>query len=404
MHNKRLKLLHKYPFERLSDLKKGLIGNTDFQHISLSLGEPRNHPPNLIYEYMLDPLLLENGLTTYPKVRGESYLRESISRWLRSRFNIEANPDEQILPVTGTREALFSIAQAVVSGKKDAQIVLPNPFYQIYEGASLLANASPFYVPANPENNYLPDYEKVPEVIWKKCELLYVCSPGNPTGRTISLETFRFLLSKAEEHNFIIAADECYSEIYLNTPPIGLLQAAKAIGNERFDNCLIFHSLSKRSNLPGLRSGFVAGDSYLIENYLKYRTYHGCAMPIQHQKASAAVWDDEKHVMVNRESYGKKFGSVTPILKKVTTVKDPDGGFYHWLATPFDDQKFARELFINCNITVLPGSYLGRETNGNDTEKRKHNPGRNHIRVAWVDETEKCVEAATRMVNWWRSL
>ena len=404
MHNKKLELLHKYPFERLADLKEGLIGNQDFQHISLSLGEPRNKPPKLIYEYMLDPLLLEKGLTTYPKVRGESYLRESIARWLASRFNIQANPDKHILPVTGTREALFSVAQALVSGERGTRVVLPNPFYQIYEGASLLANSSPFYVSANPKNNYLPDYEDVPEAVWRKCELLYVCSPGNPTGRTLSLETYQFLLTKAEHHNFIIAADECYSEVYLDNPPTGLLQAAKSMGSESFKNCLIFHSLSKRSNLPGLRSGFVAGDSSLIEYYRKYRTYHGCAMPIQHQKASAAAWDDEKHVILNRESYAEKFSSVTPLLNEVTTLKDPDGGFYHWLQTPFDDQKFAKELFINCNVTVLPGSYLGRETLGRNAGKSEYNPGRNHIRVAWVDETEKCIEAATRLVNWWRSL
>tara|TARA_A100001037_G_scaffold181729_1_gene162812 strand:+ start:519 stop:1736 length:1218 start_codon:yes stop_codon:yes gene_type:complete len=405
MDNPKLNHLHQYPFERLAQLKNDLTGNSDYNHISLSIGEPRNQPPEIIYRNLLDRELLKKDIGSYPKVRGEDFLREAISSWISLRFNIKVDPSTQILPVLGTREALFSVAQALLSGSSRGKVLLPNPFYQIYEGAALLANAQPCYIPSTPENDYIPNFEEIDKRTWKHCELLYLCSPGNPTGKNISIDTLCFILEKAHEYDFLIAADECYSEIYYGDPPASLLEAAKKMGDETFKRCLIFHSLSKRSNLPGLRSGFVAGDQQLIEAYLKYRTYHGCAMPLHHQRVSADVWADEEHVRANRKSYNEKFDAVTPIIETVADVVMPEGGFYHWLKTPFDDQKFAKELFTNCNITVLPGSFLGREANldGSDGGNRV-NPGRNHVRIAWVDEPKICIAAANRIADWWRRL
>jgi N-succinyldiaminopimelate aminotransferase len=297
--------------------------------------------------------------------------------------------------VAGTREALFSFAQAVLSGKPGAAAILPNPFYQIYEGAVLLRGAEPWFVNCTPANGYRPDYRAIPESVWARCELLFLCSPGNPTGTTLDRETLVWLLEQSERHGFVIAADECYSEIYLDEsqPPLGLLEAAAASGRTDFRNCVVFHSLSKRSNLPGLRSGFVAGDARVLADYFSYRTYEGCALPNHVQEASAAAWRDEAHVVANRAAYRAKFDAVEPILGAALELQRPEGGFYHWIPTPGDDQAFARALFEARNITVLPGTYLGREAHG-------VNPGCNHVRVAWVAPLAHCIDAARAIAEW----
>lgn len=386
-----------YPFERLSALKMGVTPNPDYDAVMLSIGEPKHLPPEFVVSLLADADRLRADLATYPATRGGDVLREAIATWLQNRFGAVTDPATQILPVSGTREALFSFAQAVLSGRSDALAVLPNPFYQTYEGAALLRGADIHFVNCGPDTDYLPDYRALSDRVWKRCELLYLCSPGNPTGRTLPLSELIWLLEQADRHDFIIAADECYSEIFADesSPPSGLLEAAVRSGREDYRRCVVFHSLSKRSNLPGLRSGFVAGDPRVLTHYFKYRTYHGCAMPNHVQAASAAAWGDEEHVAANRAEYRRKFQRVTPILEPVLPVRTPEGGFYHWVATPEDDQTFARELFAARNITVLPGSFLGREANG-------LNPGRNHVRIAWVAPADQCVAAAERIASWMR--
>ncbi|MCZ6709900.1 MAG: succinyldiaminopimelate transaminase [Gammaproteobacteria bacterium] len=393
--NPNLDKLHRYPFERIAAMKHGVVGNPLFEHVSLSIGEPKHPPPAFIVEMLSEPAQLAADLAIYPATRGDIGLREAIARWIAGRFEVAVDPETQVLPVAGTREALFSFGQAALSGKPDAIAILPNPFYQIYEGAALLGNATPYYVNCERDNQYQPDYERIPESIWKRCEILYLCSPGNPTGRTLSAQTIAWLLAQAERFDFLLAADECYSEIYPNDgdPPIGLLQAAGRIGRTNFQRCVVFHSLSKRSNLPGLRSGFVAGDAAVLGEYFKYRTYQGCALPAHTQRASTAAWLDEDHVVANRVAYQKKFDAVTPILNTQFEFEAPDGGFYHWLYVGADDQAFARSLYADCNITVLPGSFLGRSVG-------TVNPGQNHIRVAWVASEQDCIAAAQRMVAW----
>jgi N-succinyldiaminopimelate aminotransferase len=309
------------------------------------------------------------------------------------------DPERQVLPVNGTREALFAFAQAVLDRHRPATVVMPNPFYQIYEGAALLAGATPVYVPCIAETGYLPDFDRLTDHDWGRCQLLYLCSPGNPSGAVMPLEQLQRLVDLAERFDFVIAADECYAEIYLDEqrPPPGLLQACAAMGNSDYRRCVVFHSLSKRSNAPGLRSGFVAGDADLIGTFLRYRTYHGCAMPVQHQLASIAAWDDEQHVVDNRRRYRAKFDSVLQILDGHLQVERPQAGFYLWPRLPIDDAHFARDLFVDQNVTVLPGSYLSREVRGS-------NPGRRHVRMALVATEAECNEAAQRIVEFTKTL
>jgi N-succinyldiaminopimelate aminotransferase len=396
--NPNLEKLHRYPFERIAAMKQGATGNPAFEHVALSIGEPKHPPPPFILEMLSDVEQLQSDLATYPATRGGQPLRQAIAQWVGARFQARVDPDTEVLPVAGTREALFSFGQAVLSGNPDAIAILPNPFYQIYEGAALLGNASPYYVNCPRNQDYQPDFRGIPDHIWRRCEIVYLCSPHNPTGRTLSEETLAWLLSQADRFDFVIAADECYSEIYPDEahPPLGLLQVAERLGRTTYQRCVVFHSLSKRSNLPGLRSGFVAGDAMILEKYFKYRTYQGCALPAHTQRASAAAWLDEEHVIANRLAYREKFASVTPILAEGFDLVDPDGGFYHWLHVAEDDQSFALELFKQCNITVLPGSFLGRQS-GN------LNPGSQHVRVAWVAPEADCIAAAQRMVEWRRA-
>jgi N-succinyldiaminopimelate aminotransferase len=391
--------LQDYPFERLNTLKTGITPPTDYPPVMLSIGEPRHAPPGFVVELLSDQDTLNRGLAGYPATRGAPELREAIAAWLKRRYRVQVDPETQVLPVAGTREALFSFAQAALSGATDAVAVLPNPFYQIYEGAVLLRGAEPYFVNCSVENGYRPDYHSIPESVWRRCELVYLCSPGNPTGVNLGFETLAWLLEQADRHNFLIASDECYSEIYLDetAPPMGLLEAAAATGRERFGRCVVFHSLSKRSNLPGLRSGFVAGDADVLAAYLKYRTYEGCALPNHVQHASTAAWQDEAHVVANRAAYRRKFAAVTPILQQALAFLDPEGGFYHWIRTPGSDEAFARRLYAERNITVLPGSYLARSAHGS-------NPGENHARIAWVAPEEHCIAAARAIAEWARAL
>ncbi len=397
--NPNLKQLHAYPFERLARLKQGIVPPADKTHIAWSLGEPKHATPHFIQQSLLTHL---HGLGQYPSTKGLPELRQALASWIKRRFALPetaVDPETQVLPVNGTREALFSIAQTVIDPADKAVIIMPNPFYQIYEGAALLAGAEPYYLPTLAENHYLPDFDSVPESIWQRCRLLYICSPGNPTGSVLDQTIHSKLLALAGRYDFIIASDECYSEIYLdeNSPPPGLLQTAYRTGNETFQRCLVFHSLSKRSNAPGLRSGFVAGDAKLLKAYFQYRTYHGCAMPLPTQHASIAAWNDETHVQQNRELYRQKFQAVIGILAGCCPVRRPPASFYIWLKTPIDDTGFTQKLFAQENITVLPGSYLSRPQNN-------LNPGKNHIRIALVAPLQECIEAAQRLKHFIHSI
>jgi N-succinyldiaminopimelate aminotransferase len=388
--------LQPYPFERLNALKAGITPPAGYPSVMLSIGEPKHPPPDFVLRQLTDAAAMRRDLSLYPATRGSDELRSAIAAWLATRFAVRADPERHILPVAGTREALFSFGQAVLTGRPGAIAVLPNPFYQIYEGAVLLRGATPYFVNCTSANGYLPDYRTIPEEIWTRCELLYLCSPGNPTGRTLDLDTLAWLQQQAHRYGFVIAADECYSEIYPDeaAPPAGLLEAAVAAGNTEFERCVVFHSLSKRSNLPGLRSGFVAGDAAVLADYFKYRTYQGCALPYYVQQASTAAWQDEAHVRDNRAAYRRKFAAVTPILAPALELFEPDGGFYHWARVPGgDDEAFARDLFAARNITVLPGSYLARTAHG-------INPGAGHVRIAWVAPAEACETAARNVADW----
>jgi len=387
-----LQRLQPYPFEKLRQLIADVTPNPQLRAISLSIGEPKHPSP----PFVLDTLAanLEKA-AVYPTTLGLAELRESIAEWLTRRFELaegSLDPQRNVLPVTGTREALFSFTQAAVSRKPDALVVSPNPFYQIYEGAALLAGVEPHYLACDQSNGFIPDFASIDPEIWRRCQLLFICSPGNPTGAVIPLETLQQLIRLADEHDFIIASDECYSEIYAPeaTAPVGLLQACASLGRNDFRRCVVFHSLSKRSNLPGLRSGFVAGDAALLAPYLTYRTYHGCAMPIPTQLASAAAWRDEAHVQDNRRQYQAKFDAVLEVLGDVLDVERPDVGFYLWPRTPVDDERFTRELLAEHNVAVVPGRYLSREVDG-------YNPGAGRVRLALVASLEDCVEAASRI-------
>lgn len=397
--NPELEKLHPYPFEKLAALKAGINPPAELEHIALSIGEPKHESPGFVFDVIRDAL---PTLANYPLTRGSVALRQAISEWLGRRFHLPANSldvEQHILPVNGTREALFAIAQAVVDRSRDPLVIMPNPFYQIYEGATLLAGAEPFYLNTTADNGFIPDFDNVSADIWKRCQLLYLCSPGNPTGAVLDKATLVKLMELAERYDFIIASDECYSEIYFDEaqPPNGLLQAAAESGNDDFQRCIVFHSLSKRSNLPGLRSGFVAGDAAIIERFFKYRTYHGCAMPPHHQLASIAAWQDEQHVKYNRDLYRAKFDAVLTILQPVMHVSRPDAAFYLWPETPIDDTEFARRLYQTQNVTVLPGQYLSRDNQNN-------NPGRNRIRMALVASLDECVAAAERIKNFINTL
>ncbi|MEQ8857842.1 MAG: succinyldiaminopimelate transaminase [Pseudomonadales bacterium] len=387
--------LQAYPFERLAALKSGVTPAPGHAAVMLSIGEPKHPPPAFVVDMLTDADALAGDLSGYPATRGSLDLRAAIAAWLQRRYGARVDPEREVLPVSGTREALFSFAQAVLSGSPDAVTILPNPFYQIYEGAALLRGAEPYFVNCSAATGHLPDYRSVPEAVWKRCELLFLCSPGNPTGMTLDQATLVWLLDQADRYDFVIAADECYSELYFDesAPPPGLLQAAVAGGRDDFHRCVAFHSLSKRSNLPGLRSGFVAGDAAILDPYFSYRTYEGCALPNHVQRASAAAWRDEEHVVANRAVYRRKFAAVAPILRPVLEFSDPQGAFYHWITTPDDDERFARELFAARNITVLPGTYLGRDAHGS-------NPGKGHARIAWVAPEQACIDAARSIAEW----
>ncbi len=390
--NPNLTRLEPYPFERLAELLAGVTPPARLETIRLSIGEPKHPTPGFITEAVIEHL---HGLSQYPATRGSEALRASVCTWLVRRFGLPQNslqPDRHVLPVNGTREALFAVAQCLLDGRPDALVLMPNPFYQIYEGAALLAGAQPYFLDTGADTGYLPDFDAVPDHMWERCQLLYTCSPGNPCGQVIDTATLQRLIERAHRFDFVIAADECYAEIYQdeNTPPPGLLGAAADMGNTDFRHCLVFHSLSKRSNAPGLRSGFVAGDATLIETFFRYRTYHGCAMPPATQAASVRAWQDEAHVRENRRLYREKFAAVTDILSPVLDVPVPAGGFYLWPRTPIDDREFCRRLYREQNVIALPGSFLSRDTAAG-------NPGRNHVRLALVAALDECVDAAQRV-------
>lgn len=400
--NPDLSLLQPYPFEKLATLKAGSMPPENLEHIALSIGEPKHAPPAFVLKALADNL---QRIANYPSTIGLPELRQAISLWLTQRFSLQPGsitPERHILPVNGTREALFAFAQAVIersprsaSGKTSSEkplVVSPNPFYQIYEGAALLAGAEPYFLNCTADNNFIPDFDSVPPPVWQRCQLLYLCSPGNPTGAVINTGTLKQLIALADEYDFVIASDECYSELYFDEerPPAGLLQACAELRRNDYQRCIVFHSLSKRSNLPGLRSGFVAGDADILSQFLLYRTYHGCAMPITNQLASIAAWSDEQHVKDNRDAYRKKFASVLGILGDVMTITQPDAGFYLWPRTELSDITFAQQLFATQNVTVLPGRFIARDSNG-------INPGEHHVRMALVATLEECTQAAERI-------
>ena len=393
--NPHLNRLQAYPFERLRQLFAGVQPKDAFTPISLGIGEPRHPTPPLIKKAYCDAVM-GSGLSAYPATAGELALRQAMARWMQRRYGLEVSAATQILPVNGSREALFAFAQTVLQPRADGQapvVVCPNPFYQIYEGASLLGGAELYFVNSDPARNFAQDWDSVPESVWARCQLLFVCSPGNPAGAVMPLTEWKKLFDLSERFGFVIASDECYSEIYFrDEPPLGGLQAAALCGRTGFKNLLGFTSLSKRSNVPGMRSGFCAGDADWIARFLLYRTYHGSAMSPVVQSASIAAWDDEAHVQENRALYRQKFAQVTPLLASVLDVALPDAGFYLWAAVPGSDEAFARDLYAAYNVTVLPGSYLARSAHG-------HNPGAGRVRMALVADTAECLEAAQRIVK-----
>ena len=397
--NSDLDRLQPYPFEKLAELKAGVTANSALAHIALSIGEPKHAPP----AFVLDELAQSLGkIANYPLTKGTVELRQAIANWLLKRFKLpqdSLDAEQHILPVNGTREALFAFAQAVINRNDQPLICMPNPFYQIYEGAAFLSGAEPYFYNTTKDTSYLPNFEAIDDATWRRCQLIYICTPGNPTGAVISKQQMQWLINKAEEFDFIIASDECYSEIYFDDekPPCGLLEAAAEMGNTNYKRCVVFHSLSKRSNLPGLRSGFVAGDAAIMSAFLKYRTYHGCAMSGHHQHASICAWNDEDHVIENRSMYRKKFNTALEILSPHMEVKLPDAGFYLWPQTPIADTDFAQGLFAEKNITVLPGRYLSRSKDG-------INPGEGHIRMALVATLEETTEAAERIKDFIQTL
>ena len=391
--NPLLDKLQPYPFERLRTLFAGITPNPAYRPISLGIGEPKHPTPQFIRDALAAGL---DGLAHYPITAGEPHLRDAFRRWVMTRYGLALDANTQMLPVNGSREALFAFAQTVLDAGKDPVVVFANPFYQIYEGAAVLGGAQPYYAPCDPARNYAVDWDAVPADIWARTQLLYVCSPGNPTGAVMPLAEWKKLFELSDRYGFVIASDECYSEIYFgDQPPLGGLEAAHRLGRLDFRRLVAFTSLSKRSNVPGMRSGFAFGDAACMKKFLLYRTYHGSAMSPVIQRASIAAWDDEKHVAANRELYRAKFAQVTPMLAQVLDVKLPDASFYLWAGVPGNDTGFARELYAQYNVTVLPGSYIARETGG-------ASPGAGRVRMALVADTAECVEAAQRIVEFTR--
>ena len=401
--NPKLDLLHPYPFAKMATLLQDSVAASDYQTIKLGIGEPKHAPPAFVLEVLADNL---DKVQNYPSTNGLVELRQAIAQWLSRRFNLsKIEVDSQIIPVMGTREALFSFVQAAIDDSKVTNstdkplVVMPNPFYQIYEGATLLAGAEPYFVDCNADNEFKGDYHSVPSEIWQRTQVVFVCSPNNPTGAVFTEADWQALIELSDQYNFIIASDECYSELYFDTPPVGLLEACANMGRHDYKNCVVFHSLSKRSNLPGLRSGFVAGDANLLKPYLQYRTYQGCALPIHHQLASIAAWQDETHVEKNRQLYTQKFELWMSELGDLLKLNKPDAGFYFWVQVPEqfkdekgepDDEAFVKALFEKVNIHALAGRYLSREVNG-------ANPGEGFVRLALVASVEESQEAITRI-------
>lgn len=397
--NPLLAKLQPYPFEKLRQLFAGVTPNPAYAPISLGIGEPKHPTPAFIQQALADNL---NGLANYPTTAGSDALRAAICQWLERRYQLPAlNPATDVLPVNGSREALFALAQAVIDPAARAVVVCPNPFYQIYEGAAFLAGAEPFFVNSDPARNFAPDFSAVPADVWPRVQLLFICTPGNPTGAVLTLEDWKELFALSDKHGFVIAADECYSEIYFgDSKPLGAMEAAHQLGRG-YERLIAFSSLSKRSNVPGMRSGFVAGDAAILKQFLLYRTYHGSAMSPSVQAASIAAWNDEAHVADNRDQYLRKFTQVTPMLAEVFDVALPDAGFYLWAKVDklaqISDTEYAKRLVAEYNVTVLPGSYVARDAHG-------INPGANRIRMALVAEVDECLEAAQRIVEFTRKL
>ena len=390
--NPGMNTLHPYPFEKLAELTAD-VDLPSLSRIPLTIGEPKHQPPAHVLEALVASI---EEMAKYPTIVGTTELRQQIASWIAMRFKTRAvDPVSEVLPVNGTREGLFAIAQALVTPGRVGGVVIPNPFYQIYEGAALLANVEPLLIPATESTGHLANYRLLTDDDWQRCEMLFLCTPGNPSGAVIPEADLHYLIEKALEHDTILISDECYSELYYDEekPPVGLLEAAQSHGNTAFKKCLVFHSLSKRSNLPGLRSGFVAGDANLIAQFRRYRTYHGCAMPLHHQFASIAAWSDEDHVAENRALYRAKFDAVTERLAPVLPVSIPEAGFYLWPKTPVSDTVFAQDLLRHTNVAVLPGSFLGRSVNG-------INPGADHIRMALVATMTETLEATDRICHW----
>ena len=403
--NHNLTHLHPYPFAKMAKLLADSAPALTYSQIKLGIGEPKHKPPAFVLDVLRENL---DKISHYPTTNGLFELRQTIAHWLEKRFFLtHIDPDKQVLPVMGTREAIFSMVQAVVDHTVDDEanpalplshqpptIVMPNPFYQIYEGAAILAQATPYFVPCTRDNDFKGNYHAVPREVWARTQLLFVCSPNNPTGSVMTMEDWEYLIRLSDQYGFIIASDECYSELYFDKAPIGLLQACAALGRHDFKNCIVFHSLSKRSNLPGLRSGFVAGDAKVLQAYLQYRTYQGCAMPIPHQLASIAAWQDEKHVAHNRQLYQEKFALWMSELGELLELRMPEAGFYFWIKAPEqfegDDEIFVKALYEQANIHALAGRYLSREING-------HNPGKGYVRVALVASVDESREAIGRI-------
>ena len=398
--NPDLQQLHPYPFEKLAALKAAVSAPAHLTHIALSIGEPKHEPPRFVLQTLVDNLA---ALSQYPTTKGLPELRQAIATWATQRFHLKPgsfDAEKHVLPVNGTREALFAFAQALVDRGQSAPLVVsPTPFYQIYEGAAILSGAEPFFLNCTPQNDFIPDFDAVDPDVWRRCQVLFICSPGNPTGAVMSSAQLKKLIALADQYDFVIASDECYSELYYDEqqPPAGLLQACAELGRHDFARCVVFHSLSKRSNLPGLRSGFVGGDADILKKFLLYRTYHGCAMPVPTQLASVAAWKDEEHVRANRTAYRQKFEAVLDILEGALDVSMPDASFYLWPKTPIRGEDFAQQLFAQQNVTVLPGSYLARMCDG-------LNPGEDYVRMALVAPLTECIEAAQRIKAFVNSL
>lgn len=402
--NSDLQKLQPYPFEKLAKLKAGVTPPTELEHIALSIGEPKHPSPAFVIDELSRNL---DKLANYPTTAGTIELRQTIADWATRRFKLQAGSltgADNVLPALGTREAIFAFTQCAInraSATDETPLLLsPNPFYQIYEGAAYLSGAEPYYLSCTADNNFVPDFDAIPEAVWKRCQLLFLCSPSNPTGAVTDAATLAKLIALSDQYDFIVASDECYSEIYFDeaTPPVGLLEVCAQLGRHDYKNCIVFHSLSKRSNLPGLRSGFVAGDASLIGPFTSYRTYHGSAMSIPVQLASIAAWNDETHVLENRDKYREKFAAVLEILEPVMNVRMPDAGFYLWAETPIPDDQFTQGLFAQQNLTVLPGSYVSREDQNGDL------PGAGFVRMALVATLEECVEGAMRIRSYVESL